>query len=184
MGVQAYEPNTDLFTRDIFKPRTAIKPYEYPELIEYVDAIRHSYWLHSEFNYNPDIQDMKVNLEPHEVEAINRAMIAISQVECAVKTFWGKMHEHLPKPEIAKVGATFSDSEARHEDAYSELIERLGLNEEFEAMLEKPALRDRMEYLKKINSQARAEDPKAYFKAIILFSMFIEMYLCSLNSLS
>ena len=35
--------------RDIFKPRINLKPYEYPELYEYVDAIRHSYWLHTEF---------------------------------------------------------------------------------------------------------------------------------------
>ena len=37
--------------RNIFRPRMNLKPYEYPELASYVDAIRHSYWLHTEFNF-------------------------------------------------------------------------------------------------------------------------------------
>ena len=36
---------------DIFEKRINLKPYEYPELYEYVPAIRHSYWIHSEFNF-------------------------------------------------------------------------------------------------------------------------------------
>ena len=45
--------------RNIFDRRITLKPYEYPELYEYVDAIRHSYWIHSEFNFTSDIQDFK-----------------------------------------------------------------------------------------------------------------------------
>ena len=33
------------------KKRINLKPYEYPELNEYVDAIRHSYWIHTEFKF-------------------------------------------------------------------------------------------------------------------------------------
>ena len=38
-------------SRNIFVSRVNLKPYEYPELASYVDAIRHSYWLHTEFNF-------------------------------------------------------------------------------------------------------------------------------------
>lgn len=169
------QPSTNILSRDIFSPRVNIKPYEYPELLDYVDAIRHSYWVHTEYNYDPDIQDMKVNLRPDESEVINRTMMAISQIESAVKTFWGKVHDHLPKPEIAKVGATFAESEVRHEDAYSHLLEKLGLNKRFEKINEIPALNDRLNYLTKINNKAKmSEDPKDYFEVIILFSMLIE----------
>lgn len=160
---------------NIFQPRVNIKPYEYPALLEYVDAIRHSYWIHTEYNYDPDIQNMRVDLRPDEAEVVNRAMIAISQVEAAVKTFWSKLHDHLPKPEIAKVGATFAESEVRHEDAYSHLLERLGLNTRFEEIGKIPAMQDRIDYLTKINNKAKmSNDPRDYFEAIILFSMFIE----------
>lgn len=160
-------------TSPIFTKRVNIKPYEYPELLKYVDAIRHSYWIHSEFNYDPDIQDLKVNLEPHEAEAIKRTMLAISQIESAVKTFWGKLYEFIPKPEIAKVGATFSESEVRHEDAYSFLLERMNLNNRFEHIKDIPAMRDRIAYIDKINERS-LKDPKRYFESLIFFSMFIE----------
>jgi len=51
---------------NIFRKRTNLKPYEYPQLIEYLEAIRHSYWVHTEFNYSSDIQDMKVRMTPEE----------------------------------------------------------------------------------------------------------------------
>ena len=43
--------------RNVFEKRITLKPYEYPELYEYVPAIRHSYWIHTEFNFTSDIQD-------------------------------------------------------------------------------------------------------------------------------
>ena len=36
---------------NIFKKRENILPYEYPELLDYKDAIRHSYWIDTEFNF-------------------------------------------------------------------------------------------------------------------------------------
>lgn len=157
----------------IFTPRVNIKPYEYPELLTYVDAIRHSYWIHTEFNYDPDIQDLKVNLHPHEAEAIKRTMLAISQIESAVKTFWSDLYKFIPKPEVAKVGATFAESEVRHEDAYSNLIERMGLNSSFEGLSKIPAMQDRIAYINKINDRS-LKDPKRFFESLIFFSMFIE----------
>lgn len=89
--------------RDIFKKRITLKPHDYPELLEYVDAIRHSYWIHTEFNYTSDIQDFKVNISESERNALKNTMLAIAQIEVSVKTFWGKIYDHLPKPEIASV---------------------------------------------------------------------------------
>lgn len=104
------EPVTPVETkRNIFSPRVNLKPYEYPSLLKYVDGIRGSYWTHKEYNYTPDVQDMKVYLEPEEKEAVRRAMMAISQIEVAVKSFWAKIGDHLPKPEIMKVGATYAE---------------------------------------------------------------------------
>lgn len=158
--------------RDIFKKRINLKPYEYPELLEYVNAIRHSYWIHSEFNYTSDIQDIKVRMTESEGTIIKNAMLAIAQIEVAVKTFWGRIYDRFPKPEIQSVGTTFAESEVRHADAYSNLIELMGLNEEFKKLIEVPAIKKRIAYLEKVNKQAI--DNEAYFNNIILFSMFVE----------
>ena len=159
---------------NIFAKRVNLKPYEYPELVEYVDAIRHSYWVHTEFNFTSDIQDFKVHLSDKERTAVERAMLAISQIEIAVKTFWGDIYKKMPKPEIGSVGATFAESEVRHADAYSNLIQVLGLNNQFENLMEVPAIRRRIKYLEKSISNSRSIENQDYFESIILFSMFVE----------
>ena len=158
--------------RDIFKKRINLKPYEYPEIMEYVDAIRHSYWIHTEFNYNSDVQDMRINLKPEQALIVEKAMLAIAQIEVSVKTFWFRVFDKLPKPEFQAVGVTFAESEIRHTDAYSNLIELLGLNEKFTDMVEVPAMKKRIAYLDKVNKSP--VDNEDYFRNIILFSMFVE----------
>lgn len=160
--------------RDIFKPRKNLKPYEYPELEKYKEAIQHSYWLHTEYNYTSDIQDYKVNVKDHERTAIKNSMLAIAQIEVDVKEFWGDLYKRLPKPELANVGHTFAESEVRHSDAYAHLLELLGLNNEFEKIDEIPALRNRINYLRKHNEYARTGNDRDYAIAILLFSAFVE----------
>jgi ribonucleoside-diphosphate reductase beta chain len=159
---------------NIFSKRVNLKPYEYPELIDYVDAIRHSYWVHTEFNFTSDIQDFKVHLNEKEKSSLQRAMLAISQIEVAVKTFWGDIYKRMPKPEIGNVGATFAESEVRHADAYSHLVQLLGLNSEFQNLLEVPAIRRRIKYLEKTISNSKTVENQDYFESVILFSMFVE----------
>lgn len=159
---------------DIFTFRLNLKPYEYPELAEYKEAIQHSYWLHTEFNYTSDIHDFKVNVSDVERNAIKNAMLAIAQVEVAVKTFWGDLYHRLPKPELGSVGYTFAESEVRHHDAYSHLLEILGLNDEFEKIRDIPELIQRVDYLTKCTVLARTESDKDYTLSILLFSLFIE----------
>ena len=161
-------------TRDIFTPRENILPYEYPSLLEYKDAIRHSYWIHTEFNFTNDIDDFKTKVTPSEREVIKRAMLAISQIEVNVKTFWGDMYKRMPKTEIGDVGLTFAESEVRHKDAYAMLLRVLGLEEDFQTVVEIPAIKDRIKYLKKYLDGSRSRDNKMYTKSVLLFSLFIE----------
>ena len=159
---------------DVFEKRVNLKPYEYPQLYEYVAAIRHSYWIHTEFNFTSDIQDFKSGLNEIERNAIKNTMLAISQIEVAVKTFWGDIYQRLPKPEIGSVGSTFAESEVRHHDAYSHLLEILGLNSEFEDLKKKPVIMKRVHYLETALKNAKSEDKKEYAESILLFSLFIE----------
>ena len=157
---------------NVFKKRVNLKPYEYPEILEYVDAVRHSYWVHTEFNYSADIQDLKVNLSAEEADIVKRAMLAIAQIEVSVKTFWSKLYDWFPKPEFQAVGVTFAESEVRHADAYSNLLELVGLNDEFEKLLEHPAVARRIEYFNKMDRIIKDEED--FFRKVVLFSMFIE----------
>lgn len=159
--------------RNLFEKRLEVKPYEYPELLQFKDAIRHSYWLESEYNFTGDIQDYKVNCTPEEREVIKRAMLAISQIEVGVKLFWGNLYNYFPKPEIADVGFTFAESEVRHKDAYSNLLELLGLNDEFKNIKKIPALMKRINYMEKFMKD-KDVDESQFVLSLVLFSMFIE----------
>jgi ribonucleoside-diphosphate reductase beta chain len=160
--------------RDIFTKRTSLKPYEYPELAEYVDAVRHSYWIHTEFSYVSDVHDFKVNVTDEERAAIKKTMLAIAQIEVAVKTFWGNLYSKMPKPEVGAVGFTFAESEVRHMDAYSHLLEILGLNDEFEKLSDEPVIQDRIDYLEKSIALSKTGDNRDYTQSVLLFSLFIE----------
>jgi len=160
--------------KNIFMPRVNILPYEYPSLLAYKDAIRHSYWIDTEFNFTTDIDDFKTKISDEEREVIKRAMLAIAQIEVNVKTFWADLYKRMPITEIGDVGMTFAESEVRHKDAYARLIRILGLEEEFKNVIEIPAIKDRIAYLTKYLDGTRSKDNKMYAKSVLLFSLFIE----------
>lgn len=159
---------------NIFMPRVNILPYEYPSLLAYKDAIRHSYWIDTEFNFTTDIDDFKTKITDHEREVIKRTMLAIAQIEVNVKTFWADLYKRMPITEIGDVGMTFAESEVRHKDAYARLLRILGLEEEFKTVIEIPAIKDRISYLTKYLDGSRSKDNKMYTKSVLLFSLFIE----------
>ena len=159
---------------DIFAERTQLKPYEYSDFLDYTDAIRNSYWVHTEFNFSGDVQDFKVNTTPAEKTVIKRTMLAIAQIEVQVKTFWSDIYEAMPKAEIGSVGMTFAESEVRHMDAYSHLLDVLGITEDFEQVTEVPAIKNRIAYLDECLENTRSGDKEDYVLGILLFSTFVE----------
>ncbi|WP_435160269.1 ribonucleotide-diphosphate reductase subunit beta [Halorubrum sp. SY-15] len=159
---------------DIFSERTHLKPYEYGDFCDYTDAIRNSYWVHTEFNFSGDVQDFKVNTTSTEKTVIKRTMLAIAQIEVQVKTFWSDIYEEMPKAEVGNVGMTFAESEVRHMDAYSHLLEILGIEDDFEQLTEVPAIQNRIEYLDRCLETNGGDDKREYVKNILLFSTFVE----------
>jgi len=163
------EPQTNLF-----REREELKPYEYNEFLEYTDAIRNSYWVHTEFNFSGDVQDFKVDTTDVEKSVIRKTMLAIAQIEVKVKTFWSDTYSQMPKSEIGSVGMTFAESEIRHMDAYSHLLDILGIEDDFKEVTEVPAIKSRMEYLDDIIENADNASRDEYARSILLFSTFVE----------
>ncbi|ASV44442.1 rNDP reductase beta subunit-like protein [Salicola phage SCTP-2] len=158
---------------NIFRERIFYKPFEYPELSQFVDAIEQSYWIVTEFNFTSDINDYKTNLTIEEKECIRRSMLAISQIEVAVKEFWGKIGDKFPKPEIQEVGATIAENEVRHSRAYSHLLELLGLNNEFEHVFKIPSINKRIDVTQRALKDKNCSD-KDFIRSLVLFSIIVE----------
>lgn len=149
--------------------RDYYKPFEYPEVMEFVERINHSYWLHTEVNFNADLAGYHKLSEVDKSIIIN-TMLSIAQIEVSVKLFWGNLHEMFPKPEINGLGASFCESEFRHSEAYSRLLTVLGLENMFEPFLKKEVIKNRFNYLVK----SRNKDPETYAKKIAIFALVIE----------
>jgi len=59
-------------------------------------------------------------------------------------------------------------------DAYSHLLEVLGLNEDFERIKNIPVMNKRVNYLQDSLKHSKSDDPEEYSHSILLFSLFIE----------
>jgi len=164
----------------VFDKRINFKPFEYPELYDFVDAINHSYWIFTEYNFDSDINDFEIKLSIKEKNAVKNAMLAISQIEINVKRFWSNLYNQFPKPEFDALGNTFGESEVRHSRAYSHVLELLGLNNAFDKLTENPVIQGRIDYLNKYLKNAGNTNKELYTLTLALFSLFIEN--CSLFS--
>lgn len=159
--------------RDIYEPRDN-KPFEYPEAIDLMERLNHTYWLHSEVTFIADMQDMSV-LPQEQREGIIRNLLCISTIEVAVKKFWTQLGSHFPKIEWDMLGTTAGESENRHYMAYSQIISKLGLDDRLELVKDVPAVKGRFEYLNKyLKLSPHNADPKKYIIKLILFSCLME----------
>lgn len=152
--------------------RDALRPSEYPEFLPYKDAVRHAYWLHTEYNLTEDVHDFRTRTLPHERQALQRALLAIAQLELKVKTFWADVYRHFPKPEVAAVGYTFAESEVRHQDAYAHLLDVLGLDEAFAQLGRFAPLRERLALMERHLKSGKTTRDYPY--TVMLFSAFVE----------
>ena len=158
----------------IFDRRVNYKPFEYPEVLKFTEAINKSFWVHSEVDFTADTQDFHSHLTVAERTAVKHSLLAIAQIEVAVKSFWGNLYNHFPKPEFNGLGSTFAECEFRHSEAYSRLLEVLGYNNEFQKIMEIPVIRERVEYLSGVLKNTRSDDRKQYVISLILFTILIE----------
>ena len=158
----------------IFEERKNIKPYEHPHLLKYAYAIHESFWTPEHFTYDRDVTDFLVKLNDNERQVIKRAMLAIGVIENKVKTFWARLDMRMPKTEIAIVGHTFASNESIHQLTYEKLLSLLGLDKDFETILEVPCMIGRSEYLSKYLSGLKSRSNKEFTKSLILFTLLIE----------
>ena len=157
------------FLMSIFDKRVNFKPFEYPETMDFVDKMNKTFWVHSEVEFTSDVQHFHSHLSDIEREVVKRSLLGIAQVEVAVKTFWGDLYKHLPKPEFNGLGATFAECEHRHAMAYSRLLEVLGYNDEFENLIEIPVFRHKLALIDEHFTTA-----KSFVEQLLFFVIVIE----------
>lgn len=158
----------------LFDEQVSRKPNEYPWTEKFIDAMHNGFWTDKEFSFQSDIQDFKVKLTEQERLVITRTLSAIGQIECAVKTYWSKLGDNIPKPAFADLGYVMANVEVVHGSAYERLLSVLGLENVFEDNLKVPEVAGRVNYLKKHTHRYYKDYKKQYIYSLILFTLFIE----------
>lgn len=158
----------------IFEARRAIKPYEHPHLIKYAYAIHESFWTPEHFTYDRDVNDYLVKLNTTEQDILKKAMLAIGVIENKVKTFWARIDMRMPKTEVAIVGHTFAGNEVIHQLTYEKLLTLLGLEDEFDKVIDIPCMQGRSDYLSKYLQGVYSKSNKEFTKSLILFTLLVE----------
>lgn len=148
--------------------RVHYKPFEHPSVIQFIKLMNNTFWTHDEIDFFEDKHQFKTMLVEHEREVLKRSLLSISQIEVNVKMFWGRLYDMFPKPEFNGLGATFAESEWRHSEAYSRLLEELGYEDEFEALIEIPIFKERLGL---INEEMKSDDA---FEKILFFTIVVE----------
>jgi ribonucleoside-diphosphate reductase beta chain len=158
----------------IFNEQISRKPDHYPWTQDFISAMHNGFWTHKEFNFSSDVQDFKVNLTEQERQIIIRALSTIGQLEISVKKFWAKLGDNLPHPSLNDLGYTMAHVEVIHGDAYERLLEVLGIDDNFEKILELDIIKGRVNYLRKHLHKFHNDNKKQFIYSLILFTLFVE----------
>ncbi len=170
---EAHRKVREAETAPVFIPRAAVKPFQYPAVEAFKEAMHKSPWTFRTHDPISDVHDFHTELSAQEKTACTRTVLAISHIEVDVKRFWLQLGQRVPKTEFEQVGVVFADSEVRHFDAYSHILKVLGLNEQFNAVGQVPAIRSRAAYIRKARQSADAGD-RGFAKSLAMFALLIE----------
>lgn len=160
----------------IFEKRTNYKPFEYPEVLVFTEAMNKTFWVHNEVDFTSDIQDYKVNLTDIQRAIFTRSILSIAQTEVCVKPFWADLYKYFPKPELNGLGVTFAECEFRHSEAYSQILDVNGLQDEFYLALQSKPFKDYNDFVTSYMSSEDIASKTTFFALVIenggLFSRF------------
>jgi len=159
--------------------RDHYKPFQYPWAYEGFKAQKKMEWHPEEVALADDIKDYN-NLSPDNKKLITQIFRFFTQADIDVAG--GYASHYLPTfkaPEIRMMMAAFAGMEATHIDAYSLLIETLGLpDEECKMFNNYRAMREKHEYLEQFNMSNNREIAKSlavysgFTEGVQLFSSF------------
>jgi len=160
--------------------RNYYKPFEYPWAYDGYKMQQRMHWTPEEVPLADDIKDFNLLLKPGEQRLITQIFRFFTQAD--VDVAGGYAEHYLPTfraPEIRMMLSSFAGMEGVHIDAYSLLIETLGLpDEEYKMFNNYKAMRDKHEYLEQFNMDTPADIAKSlavysgFTEGVQLFSSF------------
>jgi ribonucleoside-diphosphate reductase beta chain len=130
--------------------RIAYKPFEYPWAYEAWKAQHTVHWLADEIPLADDVKDWHKSLTDGERNLVTQIFRFFTQSDVEVNNCYNRVYSRIFKPfEVVMMLTAFSDMETIHVDAYSHLLETIGMPAvEYQKFLEYKEMKDKFDYLR------------------------------------
>lgn len=143
----------------LLTPRFYYKPFEYSWAYEAWKKQQCIHWLPAEVSLNSDVYDWKCRLTIQEKNLLTQVFRFFTQADVEVNNCYITHYSRVfQPPEIRMMLAAFSNMETIHEDAYSYLVDTLGIpDSEYKYFLEYKAMKDKYDYMQRFNTDSRED---------------------------
>lgn len=159
----------------VFSTRTYYKPFDYPQFYQMYEQHENAHWLPKEVPLVEDIRDWNTKLTEAERTFLTQVFRFFTQADVDVASVYSTEYlKEFVLPEIRMMLLSFGAREAIHVQAYSHLIDTLGMPEvTYQQFLEYKEMRDKHEYYQSHIDDER-ESVKSLAKKIAVFAAFTE----------
>lgn len=159
-------------TKNILAPREYFKPFEYPKAYEFYEKHEKMHWIPTEISMNQDVIDWKTKLNDAERNFLTQIFRLFTQSDIDVAGAYAtKYIPMFKKPEIRMMLLSFAAREAVHIQAYSHLIDTLGMPETtYKQFMEYEEMRNKHQFFEGI----MGTDETQIVQQIAAFSAFTE----------
>jgi ribonucleoside-diphosphate reductase beta chain len=169
--------------KDIFGTRKSFKPFSYPEFYQLWLDHERIHWIGKEVPLHEDLREWNNKLTTDEKEFLSFVFRLFVQGDLDVAEGYVKNYmPHFNHPEIRMMLMGFAAREATHIDAYSHLIETLGMTDEFyDEFMKYPIMKEKHEYFEQLISNNKNKENlplsiagiSAFTEGMFLFSSFV-----------
>jgi ribonucleoside-diphosphate reductase beta chain len=129
----------------ITRYRQEFKPFEYPIFGQIYQRAKLSQWVETEVSMDRDYRDW-ATFSPSEKRVIAGILNGFTILETHISDYWSDfVPKHFPKHEIVSMARWFAAQERVHADAYSHLIDTLGLQELHVSFIGDPVVQKKLE---------------------------------------
>lgn len=138
---------------NLLQSRDIYKPFEYQWAYDAFMVQNKIHWLSEEVSLGDDVRDWKIKLNNNERNLLTQIFRFFTQSDVEVGQCYLQKYSQIFKPnEILMMFAAFANMEAIHQDAYSKLIDTIGMPEiEYSAFLNYKEMCDKYEYMHSFN---------------------------------
>jgi len=148
--MQEQNQTTAGLTSPVFQERAVYKPFHFPWAYDLWKQQEQAHWLADDVpSWKEDIDDWNNRLNDDEKELLTQIFRFFTQGDIDVSGAYRK--KYLPifhHPELAMMILSFANAETIHIDAYSKLIETIGMPEtEYSAFMDYAEMRDKHEFV-------------------------------------